>query len=191
MPRTESGQAICNRSRGNPADGHSPITKQERRDARFINSISKPARQGKQTVGPANGIARSNLKRGESVFDRGEPPFDRGMYVPAVCEGASCGGDVSAKSTAKLNRKAQGPLNLVAATIPGAPAGLSRFIVLELIDHTSKFFRPHKTKHDDGAITIEHVLFVHYNGHQLRHIGFATGSGRPTLSGGTKPPLVI
>ena len=79
MPRTELGPATCNCSRWNPADGHSPITKRDRLDARFINSISKPPRKGKQTIGPATGVARSNLEPGKSVFDD-KPRFDRGRF---------------------------------------------------------------------------------------------------------------
>ena len=79
MPRTELEPATCNCSRWNPADGHSPITKRDRLDARFINSISKPPRKGKQTIGPATGVARSNLEPGQSVFDD-KPRFDRGRF---------------------------------------------------------------------------------------------------------------
>jgi hypothetical protein len=213
MPRTESGPAICNRSREwNPDDGHSPITKRDRLDARFLNSISKPPRKGKQTIGPATGIARSNLNPGESAFDPGKPQFDRyrfktghrldytdyrlpdyeerelgrlavaerdtntGAAVPAVCEGASCGGNANAKSTAKfgtasyeyLNRRARRPLNLVAATVLGAPLYFGRIAAAAIMKH--KLFRPKKIEHDDGSVTVEHVLFVRHNGRLLKHI---------------------
>jgi RNA polymerase sigma factor (sigma-70 family) len=191
MPRTESGPAICNRSREwNPDDGHSPITKRDRLDARFLNSISKPPRKGKQTVGPPSdpelSKILSNLKPGESAFDRGEPVFERGRgaLLSATWEGASCGTDASAEIIARRGpsyehqiRKARRPLNLVAATIPGAPPGLSRFFVEAVVDHKSKYFRPHKVEHDDGTTTIEHVLFVRHNGRKLRHIGFRNWFG--------------
>jgi hypothetical protein len=60
--------------------GHSPITKSDRLDARFVNSLGKPPRKGKQIVGPAPDIERSNLEPGESVFDRRKLPFDRGRF---------------------------------------------------------------------------------------------------------------
>jgi hypothetical protein len=153
MPRTERGAASCNRRERSPVDGQSPITKHDRRDARFKNATSKPPR----------------------TEDR--PPFDRCMYVPAVCEGASCGGDASTKITGAqtgyehLIGRARRPLNLVAATVPGAPPNLSRFFVVAITNHKSKFFRPHKVEHDDGTTTIEHVLFVRRNGRKLQHIG--------------------
>jgi hypothetical protein len=192
----------------NPADGHSPITERDRRDARFRNTTSKPPRTGRQIVGPAAGIARSNLGPGESVFD-GKPRFDRGRFVTvitqdytkgfggkeprerggknraglsgaqlsATCEGASCGGDASTKITGAqtgyehLIGRARRPLNLVAATVPGAPPNLSSLFVVAITNHKSKFFRPHKVEHDDGTTTVERVLFVRRNGRKLQHIG--------------------
>jgi RNA polymerase sigma factor (sigma-70 family) len=160
MPRTERGPAPCNRREWNPADGQSPITNHDRRDARFINTTNKPPRRGKQIVGADTGIARSNLKPNESVFGSGEPAFDRGLFesdyraytnrrlpdglsiperhakrrwnkgkaytldpgaaVPAVYEGASCGGGVKDNpkeqftnaSYERLTIKAQTKLNL-------------------------------------------------------------------------------
>ena len=214
MPRTELGPAICNCSRWDPADGHSPITKHDRLDARFINSTSKPPRKGKQTVGPATGVARSNLEPGESAFDRKWPTFDRGRFKtghrldytdyrlpdykeradrrlnalqirdtntgaawPAVCEGASCGGDVNAKSTAKfgstsfeyLNRRARSAVNLVAATVANAPPNLGRPFAAAVMK--SKLFRPQKIERNDGRVFIRHALLVRHNGRLLRHVG--------------------
>jgi RNA polymerase sigma factor (sigma-70 family) len=56
-------------------------------DARFRNTTSKPPREGKQAVGPANDnydLWLSNLKPGESVFDRGRPLFDKGRFVAVI-----------------------------------------------------------------------------------------------------------
>jgi RNA polymerase sigma factor (sigma-70 family) len=174
MPRTEAGPAMHKRSREwNPADARSPITRRDRRDARFRNTTSKPTRRGKQAVGPATGITRSNLNPGESVYDK-KPGFDRCVYVPAVCEGAICGGEDSAKITGSptsyedLTSKAQTKLNLVAATVPGAPPHLGRIFAAAIMKH--ELFRPKKIKHDDGSVTIEHVLFVLHNGRLLPHI---------------------
>jgi hypothetical protein len=85
MPRTERGAVPSKRRERNPADGHSPITERDRRDARFRNTTSKPPRTGRQIVGPAAGIARSNLGPGESVFD-GKPRFDRGRFVTVITQ---------------------------------------------------------------------------------------------------------
>ena len=232
MPRTELGPAICNCSRWDPADGHSPIARRDRLDARFANSISKPPRKGKQTVGPATGVARSNLEPGQFVFD-GKPRFDRNVFktgqrldytdyrlpdyeeraadtrlddlrthdantgaaVPAVCDGASCGGDVNAKSTAKfgwtsfeyLNRKARSTLNLVAATVANAPsatlvllapfherppkvvaANLGRLFAAEIMK--LELFRPKKVERPDGRKFIRHSILVRHNGRRLRHV---------------------
>jgi hypothetical protein len=211
MPRTESGRAVCNSSGWDPANGHSPVSKSDRPDARFINSISKPPRSGKQTTGPATGIARSNLNPGESVFDRNRPAFDLGKFkksgrgpdytdyrlpeedeghplmevplgkntgaaVPAVCEGASCGGNVNAKSNAKfgstsyerLNDAARNPLDLVAATIVGAPHNLVGLFVAEIME--SRLFRPQKIKRRDGRTRLRHTLLIRHNGRLLKHI---------------------
>jgi RNA polymerase sigma factor (sigma-70 family) len=191
--------------------GHSPITKSDRLDARFVNSLGKPPRKGKQIVGPAPDIERSNLEPGESVFDRRRLPFDRGRFktgqrvdytdyrlpdyeedrrldelkttdtssgaaVPPVCEGASCGGDEKAKSTAKfgstsyerLNREARRPLNLVAATVPGAPLYFGRIAAAAIMKH--KLFRNQKIKRDDGSVFIRRTLRVRHNRHLLGHI---------------------
>jgi hypothetical protein len=80
MPRTERGRATRKRSDWNPADGRSPIRRGERWDARFRNTLSKPPSKGKDRVGPATGIARSNLEPGKSVFNRTKPAFDRGVF---------------------------------------------------------------------------------------------------------------
>jgi hypothetical protein len=176
MPRTELGPAICNCSRWNPADGHSPLTRHDRRDARFINSISKPPRKGKQAIGSATGIARSNLQPRESAFGSGTLPFDRGADVPAVCDGASCGGDVNAKSTAKfgstsfeyLNRRARRVVNLVAATVANAPPNLCRLFAAAIMK--SKLFRPQKIERNDGRVFIRHTILVRHNGRLLRHV---------------------
>jgi RNA polymerase sigma factor (sigma-70 family) len=220
MPRTESGPATYNRSpEWDLTNGHSPITERDRRDARFRNSTGKPPRKGKQTVGPATSVARSNLNPGESVFD-GEPSFDRGRFktghrldytdyrlpdyedrevgrltvaerdtntgaaVPAVCADASCGGNASAKSTAKfgstsyenLNRRARTLVNLVAATVPGAPLYFGRIAAAAIMEH--KLFRPKKIKHADASVTIEHVFLVRHNGRLLKHIGFRCWFGQ-------------
>jgi RNA polymerase sigma factor (sigma-70 family) len=197
MPRTERGAAICK-----PRPQRLlPITERDRRDARFLNSLSRPQR-------PATPRGQ---KRDEPRFDKnrfiavisqdytqgfgGKNPYEQGgkyragvpgWQLPATCEGASCGGDVSAKSTAKFGStsyehligKARRPLNLVAATITGAPPGLSRFFVVALVKHKSKYFRPHKVEHDDGTTTIEHVLFVRHNGRKLRYIRFPNWFGQ-------------
>jgi hypothetical protein len=67
--------------------------------------------------------------------------------------------------------RARRPLNLVAATVPGAPPNLSSLFVVAITNHKSKFFRPHKVEHDDGTTTVERVLFVRRNGRKLQHIG--------------------
>jgi RNA polymerase sigma factor (sigma-70 family) len=102
------------------------------------------------------------------------------MYVPAVCEGASCGGDVSARGNTPsyeyLIGRARRPLNLVAARVPGAPLYFGRIAAAAIMEH--KLFRPKKIKHDDGSVTIEHVLLVRHNGRLLRHIGFRSWFGQ-------------
>jgi RNA polymerase sigma factor (sigma-70 family) len=102
------------------------------------------------------------------------------MYVPAVCEGASCGGDVSAKGNTPsyeyLIGRVRRPLNLVAARVPGAPPYFARIAAAAIMEH--KLFRPKKIKHDDGSVTIEHVLLVRHNGRLLRHIGFRCWFGQ-------------
>jgi RNA polymerase sigma factor (sigma-70 family) len=96
--------------------------------------------------------------------------------VPAVCEGASCGDDASAKSAAKfgstsyeyLNRRARRPINLVAATVPGAPLYFGRIAAAAIMKH--KYFRPRKIRRKDGRVVIRHALLVRHNGRLLRHI---------------------
>ena len=170
MPRTELGPAICNRSRWNPADGHSPITERDRPDARFINSISKPPRKGKQTIGKATGIARSNLEPGKSAFD-GKTIFN--AATPAICEGAICGGDASAKITGAptsfeyLNGRARKKLKLVLATVTVTPSCLSRLSVNAVVK--LKLLRPKKINRS-GRVFLRHVLLMRHNGRLLRHI---------------------
>jgi hypothetical protein len=79
MPRTERGRATCKRSDWEYS-GRVPVVESERLDARFRNATSKPPRKGKGKVGPATGIARSNLKPDKSVFERNKPAFDRGRF---------------------------------------------------------------------------------------------------------------
>lgn len=176
MPRTELGPAVCNRGRWNPADGNSPITKHDRLDARFRNATSKPPCEGPQTIGPATGVARSNLEPGESAFDD-KPQFERGGFgaaVPPVCEGASCGADASAKITGALTSleyllsRARSKLNLVATTVADAPLYFGMIAAAAIMKH--KLFRPHKITRN-GRKLIQHVLLVRHNGSLHRHIG--------------------
>ena len=96
--------------------------------------------------------------------------------MPAVCEGASCGGDVNAKSTAKfgstsfeyLNRKARSTLNLVAATVANAPPNLGRLFAAEIMK--LELFRPKKVERPDGRKFIRHTILVRHNGRLLRHV---------------------
>jgi hypothetical protein len=81
MPWTELGPATRKGGGGDwDYSGRVPVCRRERWDARFRNSISKPPRKGKQTVGSATGIARSNLNPADSAFNRKKPAFDRGRF---------------------------------------------------------------------------------------------------------------
>jgi hypothetical protein len=196
MPRTEKGRAIYNRSRewDPTGDGRSPITRRDRRDARFLNSTSKPP-----AVEDEPRFDRGRFKTGHRLdyVDYRLPDYEKdgrlkfltsdtntGAAVPAVCEGASCGDNVSAKSTAKfgttsyehLNRRARRPLNLVAAAVPGVPPDLGRFLTAELMKH--ELFRPKKITRKDGRVVIRHTLFVRRNGRLLRPIRFRVWFGQ-------------
>ena len=189
MPRTESGPAICNCSRGDPADGHSPITRRDRRNARFINSISKPFRKGK-TVGPATGVARSNLEPGKSAFD-GEPRFDKGKFqkhevkwqlpeygcalrqtketdtsrgasIAATWEGAIAGGNVSAKSTAKFGSTSFEYLNRKARSA----GNLVAVTVGNAPPNLGRFFAAAIMK----SKLFRDTILVRHNGRLLKHV---------------------
>jgi hypothetical protein len=149
------GPAACKGVEGDCSKGHSRITRRDRLDARFRNSTSKPPRKGKQTVGPPADAELSkilsNLEPGESVFDRNKPTFDRGRFktggrldytdyrLPDYKERAD------GRLTANLTRKARRPVNLAAATIPGAPPDLSKLIVVALVDHNPNTSDPTKS----------------------------------------------
>jgi RNA polymerase sigma factor (sigma-70 family) len=195
MPRTESGPATCNPRPQNLL----PITERDRRDTRFLNSLSKPPcpddeptfdRGRFRTFKPVWHYLRVD-DRGRQKSRGAAVETQYGYEIPAAWEyekrgrgRASCGGNVSAKvigsdtSYERLISTGRSPLNLVAATIPGAPPGLSRFIVVAIVNHRSKLFRPHKVEHDDGTVTIKHVLFVRHNGRLLRHTGFRCWFGQ-------------
>ena len=208
MPRTELGPAICNCSRWDPADGHSPITRRDRWDARFINSISKPqpkAADKTQRKDAELSKARKLPVAADGIPLWDKPKFDKGKFrtrevkwhlpeygcalrqtraidtdhgaaVPAVCEGASCGGEVTAKSPAKpgstsfeyLNRRARSADNLVAATVASAPPNLGRFFAAKLME--LELFQPKKIKRPDGSAFIQHTILVRHNGRLLKHV---------------------
>ena len=118
MPRTEKGPAIYNRSRewDPTTDGRSPITKRDRPDARFLNTLSKPPAvedeppfdRGRFKTGHRLDYTDYRLpnykERDVGRLAVAERDTNTGAAVPAVCEGASCGDDASAKSAARILR---------------------------------------------------------------------------------------
>jgi RNA polymerase sigma factor (sigma-70 family) len=198
MPRTELGPAVSKKTDWDYS-GHPPITRREPTDARFKNSTCKPARKGRQTVGLAIGIERSNFEPGQSVFDD-EPGFDRGRFitmvardhingfkgggprigprgasVSAVCEGASCGGDENAKSVAKFGATSFEFLSrrtqrLLNLIAATVPSAPLYFgTIAGAAIMKHRLFRPEKIRLADGRKMIRRVL-VRHNGRLLRHI---------------------
>jgi RNA polymerase sigma factor (sigma-70 family) len=178
------------------------------RDARFRNATSKPSHRGDAVDDDGQPVFDGKPRFDHGRFKTGQrldytdyrlPDYEEredgrlavverdtntGRAVPAVCEGASCGADANAKSTAKfgwtssgrLNREARRPLNLVAATVPGAPLYFGRIAAAAIMKH--KLFRNQKIKRDDGSVFIHHTLLVRHNGHLLPHIGFRCWFGK-------------
>jgi len=69
----------------------------------------------------------------------------------------------------RLLSKARVPLNLIAATIAGAPRYAGRMLAAAILHH--ELFRPKKITLDDGRKVIRHTILVRHNRRLFKHVG--------------------